>query len=103
MEEGAINEFHGILPQLGDVVWDNVLQIGDYIEKWRCLLWNKAYIPILRGSPPFAKSTILMKNQEGELAVKRVIYRYFAALDYFEVISFMSIGDIELNLLIEFV
>ena len=44
-----------------------------------------------------------MKNQEGELAVKHVIYRYFATLDYFEVISFMSIGDIELNLLIEFV
>ena len=103
MEEGAFNEFHGILPQLGDVIWDNVLQIGDYIEKWRCLLWNKAYIPILRGSTPFAKSTILMKNHEGELAVKHVIYRYFSILDYFEVIKFISIGDIELNLFIEFV
>ena len=103
MEECAINEFHGILPQLGDVVWDNVLQIEDYIEKWRCLLWNKAYTPILRGSTPFAKSTILMKYHEGELTVKRVIYRYLSILDYFEIIKFIFIGDNELNLFIEFV
>ena len=103
MEEGVINGFHGILPQLGDVVWDNVLQIGDYIEKRRYLLWNKAYTPILRGSTPFVKSTVLMKYHEGELAVKRVIYRYLSILDYFEVIEFIFIGDIELNLFIEFV
>jgi hypothetical protein len=98
LEEGAIYEFHGILPQLGDVVWDNVLQIGDYVEKWRCLLWNKAYTPLLQGSTSHTKSTILLKNHEGELAVKRVIYRYFSTLDYCETIKFISIGDIKLNL-----
>jgi hypothetical protein len=103
LKEGVINEFRGILPQLGDVVWDNVLQIGDYIEKWRCLLWNKAYTPILQGPTSFAKSTILMKVHEGELAVKRVIYRYFSTLDYFEVIMFIFIVDIQLNLFIGFV
>ena len=44
-----------------------------------------------------------MKNHEGELAVKRVIYRYFFTLDYFEIIKFISIGDIELKLFIVFV
>ena len=44
-----------------------------------------------------------MKNHEGELVVKRVIYKYFFTLDYFEVIQFIFIGDIELNLFIEFV
>jgi hypothetical protein len=53
-----MNEFHGILPQLGDVVLDNVLQIADYIENWHCLLWNKAYTPVLQGSISFSKSTI---------------------------------------------
>ena len=57
---------------------------------------------MLCGAIPFAKFTILMKNHEDELAVKCVIYRYFFTLDYFEVIKFISIGDIELNLVIEF-
>jgi hypothetical protein len=35
--------------------------------------------------------------------VKRVIYRYFSTLDYFEVIMFIFIVDIQLNLFIEFV
>ena len=44
-----------------------------------------------------------MKNHEDELPVERVIYRYFSTLDYFEVIKFTSIGEIELNLFIELV
>ena len=103
MEEDVINEFYGILPQLGDMVWIHVLQIRHYIKKWRCLLWNIAYTPILRGSPPFAKSTILMKNHEDVLTVRRIIYMYFSIIDYFEVIKFIFIGDIELNFFIEFV
>ena len=58
---------------------------------------------MLHGSAPFAKSTILIMNRVGGLAVKHVIYRYFSTLDYFEVIKFIFIGDIELNLFIEFV
>ena len=44
-----------------------------YIEKWRCLLWNKTYILILRDSPSFEKSLILMKNNKDKLGVKHVI------------------------------
>ena len=44
-----------------------------------------------------------MKNNKGELAVKRMLYKYFSTLDYFEIIMFSFIGDIELNLFIEFV
>ena len=80
-----------------------MLQIGDHIENGRCLLLNKAYTPILRGSTPFAKSTILMKNHEGKSSVKRVIYKYISILDYLEVIKISSIGEIKLNLFIEFV
>ena len=58
---------------------------------------------MLHGSTSFTNSTILMKNHEGELAVKRVIYRFFSTLDYFEVIKFIFIGDIVLNFFIEFV
>ena len=72
-------------------------------KKNRCLLWNKAYTLMLRGSTPFAKYILLMKNHKNELAVKRVIYRYFSTFDYFEIIKFTFISDIKLNLFIEFV
>ena len=43
---------------------------------------------------------ILMKNHKGKLTMIRVIYRYFSTFDYFEVITSISISDIELNCLL---
>ena len=61
------------------------------------------YTPVLQGSSLFSKCIILLKNHEGELAVKCVIYRYFSKLVYFKVIKSIFIGDIKLNLFIGFV
>ena len=72
------------------------------MKKWRCHLWNKVYTPMLRGSTSFVIFTILMKNHKDELTMKRVIYRCFTTIDYFEIIKSISIGDIALNLFIDF-
>ena len=44
-----------------------------------------------------------MKNHEGVLAMKRMMYKYFSTLDYFEVMNFIFISNIKLNLFIEFI
>ena len=76
LEDGVVKEFDSILPKLGIVNWDNVLKSADYVERWRCLLWAKAFHPLLRNVVPFTKSTNLLSLPGGDFARKRVIYRY---------------------------
>lgn len=74
------------------------MSLMTFYHNW--VMWF-GIMTLLRGSPPIAKFTIFMKNYEDELAVRCVICRCFSSFDYFEIIKFISICDIKLNLFIK--
>ena len=67
------------------VNWDaseGVLQPKDYIDKWRILLWDRAFLPLFasKASPKFTKDTKLRKMDGGSKIINRCLYRYFSKL-----------------------
>lgn len=56
-------------------VTDNVEYPQDYFERWRILLWDTAFLPILYGDTPFLKSTKFKDFPGTTIAMKRVLYR----------------------------
>ena len=63
------------------VNWDaseGVLRPKDYIDKWRILLWDRAFLPLFAGkaSPKFTKGTKLRKMDGGTKIINRCFYRY---------------------------
>lgn len=68
-----------------NVEWnDQVLKPAEYVEKWRVILWNRAYGFFLSGnaSPKFHKGTDLMKIEGGSMTSTRLLYRYVHFFDY---------------------
>ena len=45
LKKAVIEEFDGILPKLGVVNWENVLEDANFVKRWQCFLWAKAFIP----------------------------------------------------------
>ena len=65
--------------------WDalkRVLQPKDYIDKWRILLWDRAFLPLFanKASPKFTKGMELRKMDGGSKIINRCLYRYFSKL-----------------------
>ena len=76
MEAAVVNEFESMKAEIGNIEFNtSVLSLPDYIEKWRILLWGKAFLTIMKGNPPFTKSTQLTKIREADSIIKRVLYR----------------------------
>lgn len=76
VEAAVVDEFESIKSEIGNFEFStSVLSLSDYIEKWRILLWGKAFLPILKGNPPFTKSIQLRKIPQGDPIIKRVLYR----------------------------
>lgn len=75
LKDLVLEEFDGILPKLGVVNWENVVNSANFVECWRCFLWAKAFIPFFQGERPSTKSTIMLNNPTWELAMRHVIYR----------------------------
>ena len=76
LEEEVIKEFENIEKELGTVNWRNgVIKASDYVQKWRIMLWDKAFFTLVRAVPPFSKGTKLLDFHFGEIAMKRVLYR----------------------------
>lgn len=48
LKEGINEEFDDTLPKLGVVNLENVLKHTDFVERWWCLLWTKAFTPLLQ-------------------------------------------------------
>ena len=61
--------------------WDasgGVLQPKDYIDKWRILLWDRAFLPLFaaKASPKFMKGMELKKMDGGTKIINCSLYRY---------------------------
>jgi len=48
-----------------------------YVEKWRVLLWEKAYGPFFHGPNQYSKSHSFVEQAGTDNAWKRLLYRYF--------------------------
>jgi hypothetical protein len=76
LEEEVVKEFENIEKELGKVNWRNdILKASDYVEKWRVMLWDKAFFTLIRVVPSFSKGTKLLDFPFGEITMKRVLYR----------------------------
>ena len=74
-----VREFDNISADLGSIHWEaasDILKIGDYVERWRIALWEKAFIPFFKGETSFTKKSQLEDMPTGVQAIKRVFFRY---------------------------
>ena len=82
--EAAVAEefvkFEGELQQ--PLSWEasrGILGPKDYIDRWRILLWDRAFLPffVAKGNLKFIKGTELRKMDDGKQIIDRVFFRYF--------------------------
>ena len=81
LEVAVAKEFEGELQQA--INWDasrGILRPKDYIDKWRILLWDMAFLPIFvaKGNLKFTKGTELNKMDDGKKIINRAMFRYFS-------------------------
>lgn len=63
-----------------DIDWgssEDILQPANYVEHWRLILWDKAFLVYFddKGDLKFVKGLDLLEFEEGPIAIKRVAYR----------------------------
>ena len=56
-----------------------ILRPKDYIDRWRILLWDKAFLPLFvaKDNLKFTKGTELRKMDIGNQIIDRVFFKYF--------------------------
>ena len=56
-----------------------ILQPKDYIDRWRILLWDRAFLPLFvaKGNLKFTKGIELRKMDNGKQIIDRVFFKYF--------------------------
>ena len=56
---------------------EDIFQPGDYVEHWRLILWDKAFLVYFddKGDLKFVKRLDLMDFKEGPISIKRIAYR----------------------------
>jgi hypothetical protein len=83
LEDWAVKEYEKIATDQGITInWATVEDadsLPDYIEKWRCLLWDHAFYSHFRGTKQYSKKYTFLA-QDGTLGTvnsgKRLLYRY---------------------------
>ncbi len=73
-----VREFDNISADIGSIHWEaapDIVKIGDYVERWRISLWEKAFIPFFKGETSFTKQSKLEDMPTGIQAIKRVLFR----------------------------
>ena len=71
------------------ILWSaHILRPTEYIEKWRIMLWTKAFRPFFGGMSAFKKSSLLGKVFGGSIAIKRMIFKY--SIMFFLIASIIS-------------
>jgi hypothetical protein len=77
LEDGFVKQFEDMEKEMNvKIIWNaHILMPSEYIEKWRIMLWTKAFRPFFGGMSAFTKSTILGKIFGGGIAIKRVVFR----------------------------
>ena len=55
----------------------DILQPANYVEHWRLILWDKAFLVYFddKGDLKFVKGLNLLEFEEGPIAIKRVAYQ----------------------------
>ena len=83
LEDSLIRQFNEISgDDLGEIDWKasgGIMKPSEYVESWRILLWDKAFLPFLHpaANPPFLKGSTFDTHPGAPLAENRVLYRYF--------------------------
>ena len=56
-----------------------ILRPKDYIDKWRILLWDRAFLPLFvaKDNLKFTKGTELRKMDNGNQIIDRIFFKYF--------------------------
>ena len=76
MEITVVNKFESMKAEIENIEFNtSTLSLPDYIEKWRILLWDRIFLTIMKGNPPFTKKFQLIKIPESDSIIKRVFYR----------------------------
>ena len=53
-----------------------VLRLGEYVDWWRIVLWDKAFLPFFEAKDSnFVKDSDLLEFASGRMAIKQVVYR----------------------------
>jgi hypothetical protein len=81
MEEAVVKMVTNICKDENIVVdWtiQGVRKPSDYVESWRILLWDKAFIPFFgnKDQKLYTKKSIFKEFPGTESAVRRIVYRY---------------------------
>ena len=75
LEAAVVNDCKAMKDEIRNIAFNvGTLALPDYIEKWRVLLWGKAFFTIMRGNSSFTKSIQFTKMPKGDLVIKRVLY-----------------------------
>lgn len=55
-----------------------IMRPSDYVEKWRMILWEKAFMAFLHQSvkPAFLKGSNFDGLEKSELLIQRLLYRF---------------------------
>jgi hypothetical protein len=78
LEEEVVKEFENIEKELGKVNWRNdILKASDYVEKWRVMLWDKAFFTLMRAVPSFSKGTKFLDFSFEWITMKKILYMLF--------------------------
>ena len=61
-----------------------VLRPGEFVDWWRIVFWNKAFIPFFEAKDlKFIKGSHLLEFVDGRMAIKQVVYRCISASTIF--------------------
>lgn len=51
-------------------------EVKEYVEKWRILVWDRAYFFLLRKNNGYSRTSAFKDHDGTANAVKRLMYRY---------------------------
>ena len=83
LEAAIVEEFVKFEEELQQPIsWEasgGILRPKDYIDRWRILLWDRAFLPLFvaKSNLKFIKGIELRKMDDGNHIIDRVFFRYF--------------------------
>jgi hypothetical protein len=84
LKEASIAKFEKTNMEDGlqlDMEYDGHLRaLEKYIEAWQIQLWKHGFLGFFKGKESYSKTAVFGKHKHTDLAVKRVIFRYFYSL-----------------------
>jgi len=79
LEDAVVEEVRSCIDSKGlSIDWksrNDIDEIEDYIEKWRIIVWDRAYYFILKKTNGYSRSAPFKEQEGTSNAVKRLVYR----------------------------